>query len=68
MTEHMKLAVELRELAARYPNILLKLPHNPVGLPEGEFNLSTFLRYLANSVIGKPSYYQKGSPRDIRHS
>lgn len=53
MTEREKFIKHLRELAAKSPRIMMLMPRNSVGLPEGLFDPKSLLDYLADCLDGK---------------
>lgn len=53
MTEVERFVKDLRKLADRDMPILIVLPPNTVGLPEGAFVPKFLLNYIADSLDGK---------------
>lgn len=53
MTELKRFIRDLRELANRDLPLVITLPHNAFGLPEGSYIPKALLNYIADSLDGK---------------
>lgn len=60
MTELQKFIVKVRELAADAPSILVTMPRNSVGLPEGSFCPQSLLNYIADCLEADINRIGKG--------